>query len=509
MPNIVAYMMILIWPLVTIMLFRKLSIERALIWSILAAFLLLPPGTEYDFPLIPALDKTSIPNIAAFLICILMLKRKVPVMPASVIGKCLIVLFVISPIATVLTNQEPISSGFLWLPGQRIFDGISAMINQAIFILPFFLARSLLATKQAQRELLLAFVLGGLAYSIPMLLEIRLSPQLNIWVYGFFPHSFLQQIRFGGFRPVVFLGHGLLVAFFAMLSLLAAVSLWRRAEDGRRGQYMIAGTYLAVVLVLCKTVGAIVYAVALAPLIRFTSNHFQIKVAVVLATITLLYPMLRGADLVPVDAMLAQAEKIQPERAQSLGFRFRNEAILLEHASQKPLFGWGLWGRNEVYDPATGQSLTTADGRWVIVIGIFGWTGYLVEFGLLTLPLLLLWVQARHRRRDELSPYVGALSLLLAINLIDLLPNAALLPLTWLMAGSLLGYAEALKAGTVAEATPAVANPQKPQRGAMAFSRTHEPTTSEPVIEEPEPEPLGYARKHQPIARRRQAVRRK
>lgn len=36
----------------------------------------------------------------------------------------------------------------------------------------------------------------------------------------------------------------------------------------------------------------------------------------------------------------------------------------------------------------------------------------------------------------------AALCLLLAINTVDLLPNSALLPLTWLIAGSLLGYAE-------------------------------------------------------------------
>jgi hypothetical protein len=46
------------------------------------------------------------------------------------------------------------------------------------------------------------------------------------------------------------------------------------------------------------------------------------------------------------------------------------------------------------------------------------------------------------------------MSLLLAFNVVDLLPNATLTPLTWLLSGALLGYAEVLrgqrvKAGSV------------------------------------------------------------
>ena len=40
---------------------------------------------------------------------------------------------------------------------------------------------------------------------------------------------------------------------------------------------------------------------------------------------------------------------------------------------------------------------------------------------------------------------MAALALMLAANLLDLLPNATLEPLTWLMAGALLGQAEILR----------------------------------------------------------------
>ncbi len=39
------------------------------------------------------------------------------------------------------------------------------------------------------------------------------------------------------------------------------------------------------------------------------------------------------------------------------------------------------------------------------------------------------------------------MALVLVINILDLLPNATLTPLTWLLSGALLGYAEYLKRG--------------------------------------------------------------
>lgn len=284
-----------------------------------------------------------------------------------------------------------------------------------------------------------------------MLIEVRLSPQLNTWIYGFFQHSFEQMMRDGGFRPIVFLYHALWVGFFTMTALIAALALWRAAKPERRTPYFLAAGYLGTVLVLAKTFGSLLYALSLAPLVCFAGRKLQLRIAVVLALIALLFPLLRGGDLVPVETMLEQAGRVDPDRARSLGVRFDNEGQLLARASEKPLFGWGGFGRNLIYD-ATGRTDSVTDGRWVIVIGVYGWSGYIVEFGLLALPLLLLARGAHRIPAADLSPYVGSLALILAINMIDMLPNATLIPFTWLLAGAMLGHAEALKAGRMAGA---------------------------------------------------------
>ena len=150
----------------------------------------------------------------------------------------------------------------------------------------------------------------------------------------------------------------------------------------------------------------------------------------------------------PVDWVVAQAEAVSEERAASLQFRLDNEDALLARASERPLFGWGSWGRNLIHDPYSGELVSTTDGRWIIVIGTLGWCGYIVEFGLLALPLLMLARPSITRHGATLSPCSGTIGLLLAFNIIDMLPNATLIPFTWLIAGALLGYAEALATGS-------------------------------------------------------------
>jgi len=115
----------------------------------------------------------------------------------------------------------------------------------------------------------------------------------------------------------------------------------------------------------------------------------------------------------------------------------------LDRAREKPVFGWGSWGRNHILDPVSGAILTVTDGRWVITIGTYGWVGFLAEFGLLAWPLMLLAQRSRGIENEvEMSPWLGPLALILAFNLFDLLPNATITTLTFLISGMLLGYTE-------------------------------------------------------------------
>lgn len=433
--------MLIIWPLVCWQLWQRLDPARALIWTILGGYLLMPPMTALNFPLIPDLDKIAIPNLMALICAVWLLKDKITFLPTGATGKGLILLFVLAPFATVLTNGDPLEFKQLTVQGMKIYDSVAAVANQAIALLPFFLARRYLGTPAGTRAVLVALVAAGLAYSVPMLIEARFSPQMNVWVYGFFQHDFFQTIRQGGYRPVVFLPHGLWVAFFALMALLASLVMLRESPAEGRPKAALILIYLFYMLLVCKSAGPLVYLVSISPLLIFAPTRVQVLVAAVMAALVIAYPILRGAHLVPLDRILDFATSFSPDRAYSLQFRIENEEMLLDRAQERPWFGWGGYGRNFLRDPVTGEMANIADGAWIIVLGMNGWLGYIAEFGLTALPLLALAREVL-ARGAVISRTTAALALILAANMVDLLPNATHIPFTWLMAGALLGEAE-------------------------------------------------------------------
>jgi MFS superfamily sulfate permease-like transporter len=89
-----------------------------------------------------------------------------------------------------------------------------------------------------------------------------------------------------------------------------------------------------------------------------------------------------------------------------------------------------------VFDQETGQDLSITDGTWIIRFGMFGWFGYIALFGLFAAAIF-------NARSGVTGPVtsstilLGGLTLMLAVNLTDLIPNANLLPLTYVVAGSI------------------------------------------------------------------------
>ena len=495
MANPIAYAMLLIWPLVILWMFRRWPPERALIWAVLGGYMVLPQLTEFNLPMIPALDKVSIPNLTAFAVCWVLLGLRFSLLPDSWPGKVLMVAFIVGPVATVFNNTAPIEGGTIvygqlkvlisdaWqVPGMRIYDAVSELVRGLILMLPFFMARRLLATPEALREILVALMAAGLIYSLPMLFEARFSPQLHTWIYGFFQHDFAQMMRDGGFRPIVFMPHALWVAFFALMAFVAALALTREADHGRRPRLALVAIYLGVVLIACRSMGVQGFALALLPLILFVTPRLQLHAALACVSVPLVYPLVRGLELANVYRVSDFVAQHNPERAQSLAFRFYNEDLLLAHAAQQPLFGWGAWGRNLLRDFWTGELASVPDGQWIITIGSYGWVGFLAKFGLLALPVVLLWLAYRRTDNSAIPMAVGPLALILGVNMLDLLPNATLIPFTWLLAGALLGHGEAVIARKRAAARDFRATRSVVLQGIAAERDRHEPDRERTVL---------------------------
>ncbi|WP_134680398.1 hypothetical protein [Paracoccus ravus] len=444
MPNGLAYLMLFAWPLVAQAFFRAMPVYKALIWSVMVGYLILPAATSIKVPMIPALDKHSVVVLSALILCRLNAGRDGEVDNTAIgaertLVRSLLVLVIGAPFLTAVTNPEPLVYGPRYIPGLTLYDSFSMISGAAVALLPYMLARRYLTSQVAHLEILRAFVLCGLAYSLPALVEVRLSPQLHVWIYGFFPHDFIQHIRAGGYRPILFLSHGLMVGIFFCMSIISALVLWREAR--REGQparkWLLAALWLTFVLVLVKSVGALAIAVAVGAIVALLGQRMQVLFAAVVAVVVLFYPTLRGAGYIPVDRVFSLALSYSEDRALSLKFRLDNEDALLARANEKPLFGWGGWGRPHIFDPETGRMTSVTDGIWVILIGIYGWTGYLAYFGLLTAPILIF---AWRRTRYGPSFLAPGLMLLLSATLIDFLPNASLVPYVWMIAGAASGF---------------------------------------------------------------------
>jgi len=475
-PNWFAYLALLAWPVVAVYLYTRLPVSEATIWTVLGAYLLLPVIIEIKIEMVPALDKTTVPNIAALACCVLVAGRMPRFFHGFGLTEVLILVLILSPIVTGLLNTDPIPlQNGLVLPAAGAYDGGSAAISRFLFIIPFFLGRQFLRSPEDNVQVLRALAIAGLAYSLLMLFEVRMSPQLNVWIYGYFPTAFFQQIRDGGFRPVVFLGKGVLVPFFGVTTIIAVAAFWRTRTPLLKSPPEWAVVYLGGVLFLCKTVAMMAYAAVVVPLVRWASPRAQLRVAVALVILACGYPLLRSAGVVPTEAMLSiAANAVNTERAESLGARFKWEGLLLDRALERPWFGWGRYGRNRVFTGYDGRDVSITDGTWIIDIGTLGLVGFLTEFGLLGLAVFRAAAAFKFVQNGREGVYLGALALIIAVNMVDLLPNSSLSPWTWLLAGSLLGRAEALRAAARQRIDLHLA-PARSQGGQLRLDNQHRP----------------------------------
>ena len=433
--------MLILWPMITILLFATLRAHQALVWSVLGAYLLLPVRTSFEFPLIPSLDKSSISNLAILACCIIFVREKWLTALKEPVVVVLVAIFILSPFGTAFFNAESLVYVDRFIPAMSAYDaGAQAALN-AITLIPFVIGYALINSDERRRQFLFIFLMCAMAYSMLMLIELRLSPQLHRLTYGFFPHSFGQQMRAGGFRPVVFLGHGLLVAIFCAMTIAAAVAIWRSSTGQRRRNAGFMATYLWLLLLLCKSLGATLIGSLFVPLIAWLRPRSLTIICALISVLILAYPTARALGIIPTNAMLEAADAFSADRGGSLGFRLINEEQLLQRASHKPGFGWGSWGRNRIYSEEDGRDLSVTDGTWIIVFGTWGWVGYLSMFGLLCLgSIRLLW---QKRALKAISISSATLCALLAINLIDSVPNSSIVPLTWLIAGAVFAIGKA------------------------------------------------------------------
>ena len=439
------YIVVFGWPVAAAMFFSRYHRAFAISLTLVGGYLLLPVLPRVDLPLLPTLDKDSIPAFAAVVLALAGVgtalknrsggKSRARLIPREKFLLLLLIILLLCGFGTAYLNGDTLRFGPRQLPGLTLYDGLSTALTVGVMIVPFLLGYAYLSRPEDHRTVLIVLVIFGVLYSMLALYEIRMSPQLNRTFYGFFPHSWVQHKRGGSWRPIVFLKHGLYVGIYLAMATLAALALLRQSNDEWRNKAKWMAVLIGCTLLFSSNLGAMLIVVILAPVLFFLSPKMQLLLAALIAALVLTYPMARGAGLVPTSVVISLVEKIDTERADSLQFRLDNEDVLLAKATQRPVFGWGGWTRSRVFDER-GRHTTITDGYWVIIFGEGGWVRYLAEMGLLCFPIIILGL--RHSQYD-VGPYTTGLVIVLVANLVDLIPNAGISPVTWMIAGAIWG----------------------------------------------------------------------
>jgi len=444
--NLLSSLALFAWIPIALWIGHRWGPAKAAALLFLVPVMLLPEGVSFKPPGIPEFNKGRVAIFWLFAVVLLFHRQRFRALRLNRWITFAILLLLGGSVVTVLLNRDPISGYAVHLPGHRPYDAVHLMIiNTLDCVLPFTLAAAMFQSRNDLRVFLRIFVSAALLYSVLQLVELKLSPQLHRWIYGFHQHGFVQTLRGGGYRPMVFMHHGLALAMFTMTSVIAAAGHYKAGiRPFRVGSGWVL-TYLWCILFLSKSLAAFLYSLVAVALVLFASPKWQLRVATALALIVLLYPDFRGAGIIPVDDIEEWiSAEYGADRAQSVMFRFVNEEQLLERANERSFFGWGSHCRSCIFAPMIGKKISVSDGDWIITWGMFGRVGFVGKYLLLIIPLIFAARRLKYVRRQSDRRMLGALALITAFSAFDLLPNGNFNYLVFVFSGVLMGCTEGI-----------------------------------------------------------------
>ena len=450
------------WMVVSVALFAKFSPRRAILISFIGGWLFLPVASIQIYGIVPDLTKNTA-ILASVLGGMLLFDRARFLRFRPTWLDAPMFVWVLSPFMSSITN------------GLGVYDGLSAVLeNLLAWGIPYWLGRIYFFEMDALRDLTRGIFLGGLVYVPLCWFEIFFGPQLHLWVYGTSLGDIGQAFRFGGWRPIVFMKHGLMTALWMttasvcgsvlLLSdaLTAPAVISSRASEkprphnlrflaplemtlqtfARGGQWRSA---VAVLLLIAttfalKSVNAWILLVCALGLVLVSTRFTRAWLLWGAASVGLGYIFVRATGLWDGFALGMLVYEFAPGKSGSVLYRFVNEMQIAARAQLQPLWGWGRWGRAFVAGPG-GLEVLIPDSLWIGALGQQGFVGLVALVGILLLPPLL-W-SARVSPAQWLSKRIAsvtACALVVLVFAFDSFANAMLIPVYMLAAGGVVGW---------------------------------------------------------------------
>lgn len=432
-----ATLMLWLWPVIGLAFIAVLGPVRGTAISVLVGLMILPETAGLDLPLVDP-GKSQIVSVTAL---VGLIAFSLPRVGRARVGRgadLLLLVWLGFGVLTSLTNREPAVQPAFTKPGLVPLDVVSTAVTDLLtFAVPFLVGRLASRSPSELRTWLRILVGATCVYGLLALFEVRFSPQLHRWVYGQFPHSFAQHVRSGGFRPMVFMSGGLPLSMFFMAGALAATTLERGKQRFSGVPSLLPAGYLLSVLLLCKSLASICYGLLGNIALRVLSPRAVVRIALLIAALALAYPFVRIAGAFPTQPVLDAASWVDPDRADSLAYRFSMEDRSLDWARQSYWLGWSYYyNRNR---PGLLDDYVILDSLWINQFSARGAIGMTLTVVMFSLPIVRAW-RSLHRLRDPADRWcIAGMSLICALQLFDTLPNGLFSMWPLLSAGLLWG----------------------------------------------------------------------
>lgn len=463
------------WLPLVLGLFMIMPPKRAVLWAFFLAWLFLPMA-KYDLPKVPDYTKMSATCYGVVLGVMIFDFGRLTMFRPKLIDLPIVIFCIFTPILSAYTNR----------PALTLYDGLSESIAlSTAWLLPYFIGRLYFTDLKDMRTLALCFLAGALAYAPICWFEARFSPQLHRLLYGFHQHHFVHALRGGFFfhyRPRGFMQSGLMTATWMCSAALIAWCFWIGKTKINFGKWVPSALLIMLILVptaiIGKGMGAMLLAFGGFGVLLMTKYLNTRVFMIALLCVAPMFALTRAQGLWDGSSVIAEIEKVNPDRAWSLQYRFDNDTVLVKKAVQRPVFGWGGYGRNLVRSQ-DGEKMAITDGMWILLLGKMGFVGLFSFMLALAMPTILF--VKRYPPRMWLTPAVApaaGLATVLALYQIDCLFNAMENPLFFLLAGGMCSAMTAtmLVARRKTVDTPATALPPRGAADDADQARPSRPT---------------------------------
>lgn len=420
------------WPIVVLALFATMAPRRAVITAMITGWLFLPIAS-YDLPGFTSYNKTNAITLSVTLGILAFDTGRLLIFRPSWLDLSIVIWCGSAALAS-LAN------------GLGVNDAGSSFVTQVThWGLPYLFGRLYFSDHDSLKALAVGIFAGGLVYVPFCLWEINVSPRLHLQVYGFRQHEIVQTRRGDGYRPMVFMQHGLMVSMWmAMASLVGIWLAWSEAYRRLWGQSVwLHSGGLFVTAVLCKSAGAVGLLLGgMAVVVSLKLLRLRI-VVILLALMPVIYIAGRGSGAYDGSRLIDVVSLVfDKERVASLRYRMEAEDILSEHARKRPWIGWGGWSRNRPAEMGVeGVRNVATDGFWIIAFGKQGLLGLMAAYCMLLLPagVLVFRLRAVDWTCSAAAP-AGCLAVVLLLYAVDNLFNAMINPVFTMASGGLMGF---------------------------------------------------------------------